>query len=62
MSTLKNPTIFQWGIGIKQLFRITFMWPTNVAVNVSHNTTSKKINSLIGIFINWVISYLLSIL
>lgn len=60
MSTLKNPPIFQWRIGIKELFRITFMCPTNVAVNVSNNT--KKINSLIGIFINWAISCLLSIL
>lgn len=38
------------------------MWPTNVDVNTSHNTISKKINYLVVFFINWVISYLLSIL
>lgn len=49
MSTLRNPA-FQLRTGIKVLFRIIFMWPTNVAVHASHKAVSKKINSLIAIF------------
>lgn len=50
MDTLKNPTVFQLIIGIKQLCRITFIWPAEVAPNVSQNTTSEKTNNLIDTF------------